>query len=196
MKRIAVFASGKGTNAKKIIDHFNEASNDSKVVLIICNKAGAGVLEVAESAGIPTLLIEKEQFFRGDAYVPELTAAKVDFIVLAGFLWKMPPKIIDAYPRKIVNIHPALLPRYGGKGMYGNFVHEAVLAAKDRRSGITIHYVDEQYDSGDIIFQATCDIDERDDAESLSQKIHALEHEHYPKVIERLITSPDFNSMD
>jgi phosphoribosylglycinamide formyltransferase-1 len=187
MKKMAVFASGTGSNAQKIIDHFSDHTNAS-VALIVCNKAGAGVLEIAKAEGIPTLLIEKERFFRGDAYLPELEKHNIDFIVLAGFLWKIPQALIDAYPRRIINIHPALLPKYGGKGMYGNFVHEAVVNSKDAESGITIHYVDEHYDNGDIIFQAKCTVDEQDNATSLSKKIHALEHEHYPIVIEQLVS--------
>lgn len=184
---MAVFASGTGSNAQKIIDHFSDSSKNASVALIVCNKPEAGVLQIAARENIPTLIIEKERFFRSDAYLPELRKHEIDFIVLAGFLWKIPQVLIDAYPRRIVNIHPALLPRYGGKGMYGSFVHEAVLTAKDAESGITIHYVDEHYDNGDVIFQARCRIDEGDDAETLSQKIHRLEHQHYPVVIEQLI---------
>jgi phosphoribosylglycinamide formyltransferase-1 len=126
------------------------------VALVVCNKPGAGVLSVAENNGVDTLLIEKERFFRGDAYLPVLADHGIDFIVLAGFLWKVPEALIRAYPRKIINIHPALLPLYGGKGMYGNKVHEAVLAAKEKESGITIHYVNEHFDEGEPIFQARC----------------------------------------
>ena len=188
---MAVFASGTGTNAQKIIDHFSLAGKKVQVGLIVCNNPGAGVLQIAAKENIPTLIIEKERFFRGDAYLPELRAHQTDFIVLAGFLWKIPQALINAYPRRIINIHPALLPRYGGKGMYGSFVHEAVLSAGDPETGITIHYVDEHYDHGDIIFQATCAIDKGDNAETLSKKIHALEHRHYPEVIEKVITSTD-----
>jgi phosphoribosylglycinamide formyltransferase-1 len=120
--------------------------------------------------------------------LPELEKYNIDFIVLAGFLWKVPQALIDAYPRRIINIHPALLPKYGGKGMYGNFVHETVVNSKDTESGITIHYVDEHYDNGDIIFQAKCTVDEQDNAMSLSKKIHKLEHQHYPVVIEQLLS--------
>ena len=148
---------------------------------------GAGVLQIAGQAAIPSLLIEKERFFNGNNYLPELQKHNIDFIVLAGFLWKMPAALITAYPKKIVNIHPALLPKYGGKGMYGSKVHEAVIAAAENESGITIHFVDELYDHGNIIFQATCPIDETDTAESLAQKIHQLEHLHYPVVIETVL---------
>lgn len=192
-KRIAVFASGTGSNAQKIIEHFNcsplPGGLGGAVALIVCNKPGAGVLNVAEKYSVPTLLIEKERFFRGDGYLPELKKHGIDFIVLAGFLWKIPQVLIDAYRRRIINIHPALLPKYGGKGMYGSRVHEAVLAAGEKESGITIHYVDEHYDNGDIIFQARCEVKPDDTPETLAQRIHHLEHEHYPKVIEKWITS-------
>ena len=184
---MAVFASGTGSNAQKIIDHFSDPSKNAAVALIVCNKPEAGVLQIAAKENIPSLIIEKERFFRGDAYLPELNKYEIDFIVLAGFLWKIPQALIDAYPRRIVNIHPALLPKYGGKGMYGSFVHEAVVNAKDAESGITIHYVDEHYDNGDIIFQAKCIVDEHGDAVSLSKKIHALEHQYYPVIIEEVI---------
>jgi formyltetrahydrofolate-dependent phosphoribosylglycinamide formyltransferase len=180
--RIAIFASGAGSNAQKIIDHFK--NNDSvEIVLIVSNKPGAGVLSIAANEGIATILIDKESFFRGGAYVNELKQAGVQFIVLAGFLWKIPLALIKAYPNKIVNIHPALLPKYGGKGMYGHFVHETVIANGDAESGITIHYVDEQYDHGSTIFQATCPVLADDTADTLASRIHKLEHEHYPKVI-------------
>ncbi|HQW92854.1 MAG TPA: phosphoribosylglycinamide formyltransferase [Ferruginibacter sp.] len=184
--RVAVFASGAGTNAQQIIKKFTGAA-DIKIALVVCNKQGAGVLSIAEKNGIPALLIEKEQFFNGDHFLPELEKHKIDFIVLAGFLWKVPVPLIQAYPKKIINIHPALLPKHGGKGMYGNKVHEAVIAAGEKESGISIHYVDEIYDHGDIIFQAACTVDENDSAESLAKKIHSLEHTHYPEVIAGLI---------
>ena len=184
--RLAIFASGAGSNAQKIIDHFRDSAS-VKIALIVCNKPGAGVINIAEKEGIPILLIEKELFFRGEAYVPQLQSAEVNFIVLAGFLWKVPQALINAYRNKIVNIHPALLPKYGGKGMYGNNVHQAVINAKEKESGITIHYVDEHYDHGDVIFQATCEVNEDDTAESLSEKIHRLEHEHFPNIIESLL---------
>lgn len=187
MKKMAVFASGAGTNAQKIIDHFSLPGKIAKVSLIVCNKPGAGVLLIAAKANIPVLLIERDQFFKGDAYLADLKSNGIEFIILAGFLWKIPQALIDTYPRRIINIHPALLPRYGGKGMYGNFVHEAVIAAGDLESGITIHYVDEHYDHGDIIYQAKCPVDKNDNAESLSRKVHALEHRFFPEVIEKVI---------
>lgn len=184
---IAIFASGAGSNAQKIIDHFR-GHPSIKVSLIVCNNPSAGVLQIAAKEGIPALLIEKERFSRGDAYIKELKDHNIDFIVLAGFLWKVPSSLINAYPGKIINIHPALLPKYGGKGMYGQAVHQAVINAGEKESGITIHYVDEVYDHGKIIFQANCSVSSSDSADSLAQRIHQLEHEHYPEVIERVIS--------
>jgi formyltetrahydrofolate-dependent phosphoribosylglycinamide formyltransferase len=184
--RIAIFASGTGSNAQKLIDYFRQ-SDTVKVALIVCNKPGAGVLQIAENEKIPSLLINRERFFKEDAYVAELQQYGIDFVVLAGFLWKIPPALVQAYPNKMVNIHPALLPKYGGKGMYGQHVHEAVIAAGETESGITIHYVDELYDHGKIIFQGKCRIEPGETAGSLAQKIHALEHEHYPRVVAELL---------
>ncbi len=184
--RIAIFASGAGSNAEKIISHLK---NHSSIIvsLVVCNKPGAGVISIAAANEIPVLLIEKERFFRGDTYIPELSAYGINFIVLAGFLWKIPEALVAAYPNQIINIHPALLPKYGGKGMYGMKVHEAVIAAGEKESGITIHYVNEHFDEGEPIFQARCPIDETDTPESLAQKIHVLEHRHFPEVIEKLL---------
>ena len=188
--RIAIFASGKGTNAREIIHYFHEAGHlvlerRVEISLIVCNKPGAGVLNVAEETGIPILLIEKEKFFRGSHYLEEFLIRNISFIVLAGFLWKIPSELIRAYPDRILNIHPALLPDYGGRGMYGNAVHEAVIAARDRQSGISIHYVDEQYDHGRLFFQASFNLSTDETAESLAKKIHALEYQHYPEQIAR-----------
>ena len=184
--RIAIFASGAGSNAQKIIEHF-KSSTTVKIALIVCNKPQAGVLEIAKKEGIPALIIEKESFFKGDAYVAQLQSSGVTFIVLAGFLWKVPQALISAYRNKIINIHPALLPKYGGKGMYGSFVHQAVIEAGEKTSGITIHYVDEHYDHGDVIFQAHCNITKEDTPETLAQKVHHLEHKHFPSVIEAVL---------
>lgn len=183
---IAIFASGAGSNAQKIIDYFRNSSA-IKVALIVCNKPGAGVLQIAEKANIPVLLIEKEPFFNGNAYADVLKKYQIDLIVLAGFLWKVPEPLLKAWPGRIINIHPALLPAYGGKGMYGNKVHESVIAAGDKESGISIHYVDDQYDHGATIFQARCAVLENDTAASLARRIHQLEHEHYPRVIGELV---------
>jgi formyltetrahydrofolate-dependent phosphoribosylglycinamide formyltransferase len=179
---IAIFASGAGSNANQIIQQFRD-SDIIKISMIVCNNAGAGVLSVAGRAGIPTLLIEKERFFTGDHYLPELQKRQINFIVLAGFLWKIPVELINSFPKKIINIHPALLPKYGGRGMYGRKVHEAVIASGEKESGITVHFVDEIYDHGEIIFQSTCEVTENDTVETLAQKIHALEHSNYPGVI-------------
>lgn len=183
---VAIFASGAGSNAQKIIDTFRD-NKRIKISLVVCNNPQAGVIAIANKENIPSLLIQKKRFYEEDAYLPELQQHKIDFIVLAGFLWKVPSTLIKDYPDKIVNIHPALLPRYGGKGMYGAKVHEAVIAAKEKESGITIHYVDEIYDHGSIIHQAICTIDENDTPASLAEKIHRLEHQHYPEVISRLL---------
>lgn len=183
---IAIFASGAGSNAQKIIDHFRN-HEQVHIALIVCNNPLAGVVQIAEQEKIKSLLIERQRFLKGDAYLPELEQAGIQFIVLAGFLWKIPQLLIEAYPQKIINIHPALLPKYGGKGMYGHKVHEAVINSGDAESGITIHYVDEHYDHGDTIFQATTAVDKDDTPHSLAQKIHALEHRHYPLVIAELL---------
>lgn len=211
MSQIAIFASGTGSNAKKVIEYFASRTSPSqppspllrfarndvereeqtpqiRIALIVCNKPEAGVLKIAEENDIPTLLIDKEKFFRGNGYVDELKNAGIDLIVLAGFLWKIPDCLVKAYHKKIVNIHPALLPKYGGKGMYGNFVHEAVLANKEMESGITIHYVDEVYDNGQIILQATCMINDNETAETLASKVQVLEHRHFPAAIAFLAT--------
>ena len=192
MKQIAIFSSGNGSNAKKIIDHLaslkEKGISMATVGLIVCNKPGAGVLKIAEENSIPTLLIEKENFFRGNAYIDELKAAGIDFIVLAGFLWMIPVALVRSFHGKMINIHPALLPKYGGKGMYGNFVHEAVIANREKESGITIHYVDEVYDHGQIILQATCLVSEDETPETLAKKVQVLEHRHFPPAVALLAT--------
>ncbi|MGL6268263.1 MAG: phosphoribosylglycinamide formyltransferase [Chitinophagaceae bacterium] len=190
MQQIAIFASGAGSNAREIIRHFQNHSS-VRISLIACNKPGAGVLQIAGNEKIPALMLEKDNFFRGDAYVETLKELGIGFIVLAGFLWKIPIKLINAYPGKIVNIHPALLPKYGGKGMYGTHVHEAVIAAGEKESGITIHYVDEYYDNGQPIFQTKVAIDPADTPESLAAKIHHLEHKYYPVVIDQILNKPN-----
>jgi len=183
VNRIAIFASGAGSNAKKIIAHFK--GSQTKVVLIVCNKQGAAVLDIAKENNISTLLIKKDSFFTEWSCIKELKAAGVDLLV--GFLWKVPPSLIQAYPGRIINIHPALLPGFGGKGMYGAHVHEAVIAAGEKVSGISIHLVDEQYDHGKLVFQAVCPVDENESAASLAGKIHQLEHKHYPVVIDNFL---------
>ena len=186
MVPIVIFASGTGSNAQQIIDRFRDAP-PVVVSLIVSNKPGAGVLKIAEREKIPSLIIEKERFFRGDGYVNELKERGIQWIILAGFLWKIPVTLIKAFPGRIINIHPALLPKYGGKGMYGHFVHEAVIAAKEKESGITIHYVDEQFDHGKHILQATCPVEPGETPETLAKKVQVLEHKHYPEVIAGLV---------
>jgi formyltetrahydrofolate-dependent phosphoribosylglycinamide formyltransferase len=183
---IAIFASGAGSNARKIIGYFENKGLRIKVSLIVCNVPGAGVLDIAEEKGIPSLMINKSDF-ASNGYVESLKNAGIDFIVLAGFLWKVPEVLVRAYPKAIINIHPALLPKYGGKGMYGARVHEAVIAAGEKESGITIHWVNEHYDEGAIIFQAKYSIDASDTPTSLANKIHALEHAHFATTIEKLL---------
>jgi phosphoribosylglycinamide formyltransferase 1 len=190
MQQIAIFASGAGSNAREIIRYFRNHPK-IRVVLIVCNKPGAGVLQIAADEKIPMLMIEKDPFFRGDGYLPAIRSKGINFIVLAGFLWKIPDQLIKAFPGKIINIHPALLPKYGGKGMYGTHVHESVMAAGEKESGITIHYVDEHYDHGQPIFQAKVAIDPKDTPESLAAKIHKLEHKYYPVIIEEILNKPN-----
>lgn len=184
--RVAIFASGAGSNAQKIIDHF-KGSRTVQVALVVCNNPKAGVLNIAAKESIPAVIIDKNTFLQGDAYLPTLHQYNIGFIVLAGFLWKIPDPIIQAYPNRIVNIHPALLPGYGGKGMYGHHVHEAVITAGEKESGITIHYVDGHYDNGNIIFQARCAVMPGDTAATLAQRVHQLEHAHYPRIIEEVV---------
>ena len=183
---IAIFGSGSGTNAENIIQYF-ESNPFIKVALVLSNKADAYILERARLHHIPSVVYTKSEFQNEDGLLALLGEHKVDFVVLAGFLLQIPVSLIRAYPNKIINIHPALLPNYGGKGMYGNRVHEAVIAAGDKQSGITIHYIDEHYDSGSIIFQTTCDVLPTDTSDDLAAKVHALEYKYFPKVIEDTI---------
>ncbi|MFN7116774.1 MAG: phosphoribosylglycinamide formyltransferase [Saprospiraceae bacterium] len=188
MKNLAIFASGTGSNAKKIIEYFRENSNIN-VCLVVSNKKDAPVLDIARMNGIETRIISRKDFYETEDLLQQLRAYNIDFIVLAGFLWLLPGYLVQAYPRRIVNIHPALLPKYGGKGMYGMNVHEAVKAAGELESGITIHYVDENYDEGDIIFQKKCVLDANDTSKDIAQKVQLLEHEYFPKIIEQLLTT-------
>ncbi|WP_046743352.1 phosphoribosylglycinamide formyltransferase [Kordia zhangzhouensis] len=188
MKRIAIFASGSGTNAENIIRYFQERNNAS-VVQVLTNNQHAKVLERAKNHKISAFSFNRPAFYTSDDVLNLLKSAHIDLIVLAGFLWKFPSSIIEAFPNKVINIHPALLPKYGGKGMYGAHVHKAVIENNEQESGITIHYVNENYDEGAIIFQAKTAIDSTDTAETLAQKIHELEYAHFPKVIEKLLIS-------
>lgn len=185
MVRIAILASGGGSNAHNILERLKRRS-DVRVVLLACNKPGAGAFSVAENHGVPSLLITKETFKESTEFLHIMDEMKVDLIVLAGFLWKVPEYLVHAYPQRIINIHPALLPNYGGKGMYGHFVHEAVKAAGDKESGITIHYVNEQYDEGAPIFQARTAIEAHDTAADIERKVRALEAEHFPRIVEEV----------
>jgi len=187
LKNIAIFASGTGSNATKIVDYFNNHPTIN-VALIISNKKKAKVLEMAKSKNIPTLLISRTSFYQTENLLTNLASYAVDFIALAGFLWLIPPYLIKAFPNKMVNIHPALLPKYGGKGMYGQYVHQAVRKNNESTSGITLHYVNEQYDEGNIIFQATCPVTPTDSATDIAQNVLALEHHYFPRILESLLT--------
>lgn len=183
---MAIFASGAGSNAERIMEHF-ENNPSIAVKLVVSSKKGAGVLEKAAKFGVETLLLNRADFFDTNIYIKELQSRNIDILILAGFLWKVPANLVTAYHNRIINIHPALLPNYGGKGMYGQFVHEAVIAAGDKESGITIHLVDEAYDHGKHLFQTTCQINEGDSPLDLAGKIHLLEHRHFSEVIEAYI---------
>ena len=185
MHSLIIFASGAGTNAAAIIAHFKN-NGKAKVSLIVSNKADAGVLEIAKREEIPFLIVDRKTY--GETLlIEQMNDFKPSLIVLAGFLWKIPETIIHAFPGKIINIHPALLPGYGGKGMYGQNVHHAVINAKETESGITIHYVNEAYDEGNIILQARCRVEQNDGADELASRIHKLEHFYYPRAIEFLL---------
>ena len=187
MKNIAIFASGSGTNAQKIIEHFIKNPIIS-VKRIYCNNKDAYVIIRGKNFRIPTLLFGKNGFYHSNVVKDKLMDEKIDLIVLAGFLWLVPDNILKAFPDKIINIHPALLPKYGGKGMYGSYVHEAVINNGEKESGISIHYVNEKYDDGRIIFQAKCKIDKNESPGTLASKIHLLEHKYYPQIIEKILS--------
>lgn len=186
MKRIALFASGSGTNVENIASYFKNSS-EIEVALVLSNKKDAYVLERAANLNIPSLVFNRETFYHSQEILNVLKENNIDWIVLAGFLWLIPKNLIEAYTKKIINIHPALLPKYGGKGMFGGKVHEAVVANKENESGITIHFVNEHYDEGDVIFQSTCEVLPTDSADAVAAKVHKLEYEHFPKVIEQLV---------
>ena len=187
MKRLVILASGSGSNAENIYSYFKEGST-AEVAAILTNKKTAKVLERAERLGIPAYYFNRQAFSGSNSIVNVIEGLRPDLIVLAGFLWKIPTALITAFPNKIINIHPALLPKYGGKGMYGSKVHEAVKENSESETGITIHYVNENYDEGAIIFQAKTAIDSSDTVDEIAQKVHELEYEHFPKVIEKLLT--------
>ncbi|KYG83811.1 phosphoribosylglycinamide formyltransferase [Roseivirga echinicomitans] len=185
-KRIAVFASGSGTNAQKIFEYF-ENHEEVEVVLLLCNKKIAGVLERARNFSIPTFTFSRKEFYETQLVLNALREHQVDVIVLAGFMWLVPEYLVQAFSDKIVNIHPALLPKFGGKGMYGMHVHEAVKAAGEKETGITIHLVNQQYDEGSILAQFSCNLSTNDAPEEIARKVQVLEHENYAKVIENLV---------
>jgi len=186
MKRLALFASGSGTNAENLIRYFAD-SKYARVSLILCNNPEAFVIKRAKNHNVPVMTFSRSQFYDSSEVLGILEGHKIDFIVLAGFLWLVPTNILEAFPRSIINIHPALLPKYGGKGMYGNRVHEAVIQNGEEESGITIHLIDEQYDQGQTLFQTTCPVYPDDDSQTLAARIHKLEYAHFPEVIEDFV---------
>lgn len=186
MKKLAIFVSGSGTNMQRIANYFKNHPQ-IEVSLVVCNNPDAGAIARAESLGIPLMMIDKKSFKNPESLTAELFKKQIDWIILAGFLWLIPKVLIQAYPNKIVNIHPALLPAYGGKGMYGEKVHQAVIQNGEKQSGITIHFVNEHYDAGAIIFQQQLELQADETSESLAQRIHELEYKYYPEVIEKVV---------
>lgn len=185
-KRIAIFASGSGSNAQKLMEHFKR-NKEIEIALVLTNNPDAYVLQRADSFEIPSHIFDKNEFYQTDDVLDLLKNLNIDLIVLAGFLWLIPQNILGTYPNRIINIHPALLPKYGGKGMYGDFVHQAVMAAKEMEGGITIHYVNEKYDEGEYIYQAKYRIEKKDNLEMVKFKGQQLEHLHYPRIVESVI---------
>ncbi|MDZ4708363.1 MAG: phosphoribosylglycinamide formyltransferase [Saprospiraceae bacterium] len=190
MKHIAIFASGHGTNAKNII-HYFKGHRLLNIALIVSSQPKAGVLEVAAKAGIPAIVLDKKEYYgSGEDLRHSLITYGIDGVVLAGFLWLIPSYILERYAHAVINIHPALLPKYGGKGMYGLRVHQTVWANRETSSGITIHEVNAHYDEGKIIFQASCPVSAEDTPDDIAQKVHQLEYTHYPKVMEDFFLNP------
>lgn len=189
-KRIVIFASGSGTNTENIIKYF-QRTHFAEVVLVLSNKKDAKVLERAEKLNVKAVSFNKEELFSKEGVLKTLKASQPDLIVLAGFLLKFPESMIKEFPNKVINIHPALLPKYGGKGMYGNFVHEAVLKNNETETGITIHYVNENYDEGAIISQKIVKLSETETLETIAKKVHGLEYEWFPKMIEEVLKHSD-----
>lgn len=185
-KRLAIFASGSGSNAQKLMEHFKNSS-EAEIALVLTNNPDAYVLQRADNFEIPSHIFDRHEFYQTDDVADLLKNLDIDFIVLAGFLWLIPQKLIDEYPGRIINIHPAILPKFGGKGMYGDHVHLAVMAAQEPEGGITIHYVDANYDEGEFIYQAKYRIDPADNLEMIKFKGQQLEHLHYPRVVESLV---------
>ena len=187
MNKIAIFASGSGTNAENLINFFKE-NKKIEISLIFSNNKNAGIIQRAVNLNVEYYIFSRTDFYKSEKVLNKLKNNNIDFIVLAGFLWLIPEFLINAYPNKIINIHPALLPKYGGKGMFGMNVHKAVVENKDSETGITIHYVNKEYDKGNIIFQAKCEIKGTDTPEDIAKKVHELEYEHFPKVINNIIS--------
>lgn len=183
MIRLAILASGGGSNADAILRYFT-GHPIVQIALVACNKKEAGVYQVAENHNVKSIYLSRTRFLEGDGYLPEFRSRQLDGLILAGFLWKVPETLIQGFPNRILNIHPALLPKFGGQGMYGIHVHRAVLAAGEKESGITIHRVDEQYDNGDHVFQTKCPVEPTDTPETLAKRVLQLEHTHYPPIIE------------
>lgn len=184
---LAIFASGAGSNAEQVLKFFR-SHPAIKVALVVSNRSNAGVLDIAKAYGVPTVIVGKSELYESNHIVEILRNFEINFIVLAGFLLKVPAVLVELFPDKIINIHPALLPKFGGKGMYGIHVHQAVKDGNETETGITIHYVNEHYDEGNIIFQASCAILPTDEVDTIRQKVQKLEHEHFPIVIEKLLT--------
>jgi phosphoribosylglycinamide formyltransferase-1 len=185
-KRIAIFASGSGSNAQKLMEHFKRSA-EVEIALVLTNNADAYVLQRADSFEIPSHIFDRHEFYQTDSIIDLLKNLDIDLIVLAGFLWLIPKNLIQEYPGRIINIHPAILPKYGGKGMYGDFVHKAIMEAQEPEGGITIHYVNENYDEGEYIYQAKYRIDKADNLEMIKFKGQQLEHLHYPRIIEGIV---------
>ncbi|MGV3557343.1 phosphoribosylglycinamide formyltransferase [Larkinella arboricola] len=197
MKRIAIFASGSGTNAEKIAGYLT-AYPDIEVTLILSNNPKAGIIDRArkgfgpdQKLHVPVLVFDRATFYESNRIVELLQKQEVDLVVLAGFMWLIPEALVKAFPQRMINIHPALLPNYGGKGMYGHFVHEAVVAAGESQTGITIHYVNERYDEGNIIFQASCELSPQDTPEDVARKVQVLEHQYYPEIVVKVLNRMD-----
>jgi phosphoribosylglycinamide formyltransferase-1 len=188
---VAIFASGTGSNAKKIIEYFKD-SPDVRVALIVSNKKDAGVLDIAREHDLPTQVIDRQMFYETQDLLGILKKHKIGFVVLAGFLWLVPSYLVKSFPKKMLNIHPALLPKFGGKGMYGMRVHEAVKETGETETGITIHFLNEHYDEGNIVFQISCPVSPDDSPADIARKVQQLEHRHFSFVIEKLIHNPAY----
>jgi phosphoribosylglycinamide formyltransferase-1 len=186
MKNIAIFASGSGTNAENLI-HFFRTSKIGRVSLVLSNRKDAGVIDRAQSLDVETIVFSREQFYHSELVLSLLLERGIDFVVLAGFLWLVPDYLLDAFQNRMLNLHPALLPKYGGKGMFGHHVHAAVIENRESESGITIHRVNREYDEGDIVFQARCEVKTNDTPDSLASRIHQLEYDHFPVVVEKFL---------